>query len=169
MSALVKVHEHEKRKKYRNIYGSYALAILDHIPKRRELTERFNNLFGTNTKKSLHAVLICAIILLSNVSLVFAAQKISPYNEINEGQAELSTRAPQTNLNITVHNSFSRLKMGEKGHQDPSNVNYYIFFSKKDPYIHGYPFPPSTPYSLHPNPRQPLFPNSDDPDEISQG
>ena len=123
MSALVKIHEYEKKKKHRNIYGSYALATIDYAPKRLELTERFNNLFGTSTKKSLHTILICAIVLLSNATLSICYTKISSYNEL--------TMAPQTNLNITVHDSFGELKMGEKGYQSPSNINHYIFFSKK--------------------------------------
>ena len=80
MSALVKIHEYGKMERRPSI--SWALAILDYIPKRLSLNERFNNLFGVNRRKSLHTILICSIILLSNLSLLMAVKEISLFDNI---------------------------------------------------------------------------------------
>ena len=80
MSALVKIHEYGKREGRPSI--SWALAILDYIPKRLSLNERFNNLFGVNARKSLHTILICSIILLSNLTLLMAVKEISLFDNI---------------------------------------------------------------------------------------
>ncbi|RLF42701.1 MAG: hypothetical protein DRN18_01945 [Thermoplasmata archaeon] len=80
MSALVKIHEYGKREGRPSI--SWALAILDYIPKRLSLNERFNNLFGVNRRKSLHTILICSIILLSNLTLLMAVKEISLFDNI---------------------------------------------------------------------------------------
>ncbi|HDI72719.1 MAG: hypothetical protein DRN25_02070 [Thermoplasmata archaeon] len=80
MSALVKIHEYGKREGRPSI--SWALAILDYIPKRLSLNERFNNLFGVNRRKFLHTILICSIILLSNLTLLMAVKEISLFDNI---------------------------------------------------------------------------------------
>jgi len=122
MSALVKIHEYGKREGRPSI--SWALAILDYIPERLSLNERFNNLFGVNARKSLHTILICSIILLSNLTLLIAVKEIPLFDNIERFSENYSKLIVQSSSNYT---KIVIIDSPEKYHPDTKSGGDWIF------------------------------------------
>ena len=98
MEALVKIHEHIKRHKSlpRNTLILYSSLIL-HNPKKLRVKDRYTRLFGNTAKKTFYSLLICLIILLTNVSLIAVSQNIlsASYETNNEQKTRTSEINPE--------------------------------------------------------------------------
>jgi beta-lactamase regulating signal transducer with metallopeptidase domain len=78
IETLIKIHKHTNQKKILSqaIINSYSLSLIAYNSKKLEITDRFNHLFGKNTKKSFYSIMICLIILISNISMIAIANKV---------------------------------------------------------------------------------------------
>ena len=75
MEILFKVNDLNKNQRFfsKKIYCSSALSLVKHKTKKLDITDRFNNLFSINKKRTIITAFICMIILLSNISLIVVA------------------------------------------------------------------------------------------------
>jgi len=78
IETLIKIHKHVNQKKIlsHTIINSYSLSLIAYNSKKLEITDRFNHLFGNNTKKSFYTILVCLIILISNISMIAIATNV---------------------------------------------------------------------------------------------
>jgi beta-lactamase regulating signal transducer with metallopeptidase domain len=77
MDALVKIYEYTKNNNTLSyhIYQSFSLSFLNNS-KKLEINDRFNHIFKKKVKKTFYSIIICIIILLTNLSLIVVAQNI---------------------------------------------------------------------------------------------
>jgi beta-lactamase regulating signal transducer with metallopeptidase domain len=68
MEALIKVNEFTPNKNNRSLVSNQ-LPLITYNPARLTLSERFSNLFGNTTKKTILTSLVICIILLGNISI----------------------------------------------------------------------------------------------------
>jgi beta-lactamase regulating signal transducer with metallopeptidase domain len=91
IEALIKIQRYSNHNKMfsKSILGSYSLSLLSHNSKKLEINDRFNNLFGGNTKKTFFSVIICFIILFSNISMIAIAGNVLDDSFVNDVDEEI--------------------------------------------------------------------------------
>ena len=84
MEILLKINDYSKDKVFtKNIYGVSSLALVTYKPEKLEITDRFDNLFSHNIKKTFISTLICFFVLFGNISAFVIAQNSFLDHSIN--------------------------------------------------------------------------------------
>ena len=76
MEMLFKINNLMKNKYIfsKKLYKLTSLSLLSHKVKKLKITDRFNNLFTYNKKKSFITTLVCLIVIFSNISVISLTQ-----------------------------------------------------------------------------------------------
>jgi len=91
IETLIKIHKYSNHRKLlsQTIINSYSLSLIAYNSKKLEITDRFNHLFGNNTKKSFYSILICLIIFISNISMIAIARNVLDDNDFTIVEDEI--------------------------------------------------------------------------------
>jgi beta-lactamase regulating signal transducer with metallopeptidase domain len=75
MEILLKINELSKKQNIfsNKLYSSSSLLLVSQKIRKLNITERYNQLFSARKKKSFFTILICVIIILSNISIISLA------------------------------------------------------------------------------------------------
>lgn len=88
MEILLKINDFSKNKNIfsNKFYSSSSLLLVSQKIRHLNITDRYNQLFTTRKKKSLFTLLICIIVILSNISIITITQNnlLNNTKEINE-------------------------------------------------------------------------------------
>jgi len=99
MEILFKINDYSKKQNLfsRNIYGTSSLLLVSHKMRKVGITDRYNHLFSHSRKKSFITILICLLVLSSNISIIAIAQNnfLNDHVGFNE---ELETEMCKTDL-----------------------------------------------------------------------
>ena len=80
MEALLKIHEHPLTRSLSTVPGllsySFTMPLFHRSLKQLSLTERCDHLFGEMTRKSLYTLIVCVLLLLTNISFFFLAENM---------------------------------------------------------------------------------------------
>jgi beta-lactamase regulating signal transducer with metallopeptidase domain len=100
MEILFKIDNLRKNKNIfsKQLYELTSLSLISHKVKKLEITDKFNNLFSNNRKKSFISILICFLVLLSSISILPIYHNNFLDNSINYIY-EFNKDRPNSNIN----------------------------------------------------------------------
>ncbi len=140
IETLIKIYKYSNQKNVlaNHMINSYSLSLLPYRSKNLEISDRFNHLFGNNVKKTLYTILICSIILISNISMVGIAGKIIDNNRDNNLQNEIIIENVDIdNKNIEYNHVKHVFRVFEDNHPElyKKCVIYYVLIDIKNNYL----------------------------------